>query len=159
MLLLQCGAVISWEWRPWIFRQDLCLASDFAAAVSGDIIVHEQWYCIYVPESDWKWLLGTCLSISCNFSLKLLAWEEEKGGFEEGKGKLFPGSQFPLFPVTEPFQSTSRSCLAFPCSQTLLPQHCLFLFVRQSSTAIFKQPLLHVSWCFEFCNSPVLVAV
>lgn len=69
-------------------------------------------------------ILGTCMSISCHFSLELLTWEEEKGEFEEGRGKLFLGSHFPWFLVTEPFRSTSRSCRVSP-----LPNYSAMLFV------------------------------
>lgn len=97
-----------------------------------------------VPGCDFEWLLGTCMSVSCDFPLQLIPREEGKEGFEEGRGKLFLGLHF----------HHSRNG-GFPeqkqkLSHFLLPNSSsTWMFVWPNSTAIFKQSFLHFLWYFE----------
>lgn len=67
-----------------------CLASDLQL----QSVERELSTSIDVPGCDLKWLLGTCMSVSCHFPLQLIPWEEGKEGFEEGRGKLLLGLHF-----------------------------------------------------------------
>lgn len=97
-----------------------------------------------VPGCDLKWLLGTCMSVSCNFPLQLIPWEEGKGDLRKVGVNYFWGC-ISIIPCNGGLQEQKQKLSHF-----LLPNSSsTWMFVWPNSTAIFKQSFLHVSWYFE----------